>query len=418
MLRENRMRRIIAKTQLILFLALCLFVNSSCIRKDLYLRVDTTQILIKLSDIGLRFFWNASWKAEWLYEWDEKAYGKIDYTRPELIKTTIYNLDTKTHDRLSSFYMLFDSTGGRIRLTSGSSYDMLFYNFVTEVNSIGLNQSDDFERYNAFTSSSNQTSYVRTRAENTFSSMPEGTKPYDVYNEPNEFFGTLVSNIVINEDPTLYHKEYDKDGNIIYVYEIKAPIQPYSFIYLIQIIVENNSDEKGKRIIGVKGLTVTGLSQGVELFSRKTFSNTISITKEDEDIKPMKPHTIADPDNPGCTINVDIAATRILTWGLPGINPISEWEKVKDNPGTKAPELDKNYIGIGFTLRNGYSWNLTTDAITDQMHEKPTGGVLTITVDASQIPQELLDKQPTTTGGGFNATVDPWSNEVNAEVSI
>lgn len=414
MLRENRIRRIVAKIQLTLFFALCLFANSSCIRKDLYLRVDTTQILIKLSDIGLRFFWNASWKAEWLYEWDEKTYGKIDYTRPELIKTTIYNLDTKTHDRLSSFYMLFDSTGGRIRLTSGSSYDMLFYNFGTEY--IGFNQSDDLERYNAFTRNSNLTSYIRTRAENTFSTMPEDAKPYDVFNEPDEFFGTLVSNIVINEDPTSYTKEYDKDGNIIYVYKIEAPIQPYSFIYLIQIIIENNIDEKGKRIVGVNGLTVTGLSQGVELFSRKTLSNTISITTEE--IKPMKSRTITDPNNPGSTINVDIAAARILTWGLPGINPISEWEKINANPSTKVNEIDKNYIGIGFTLRNGYSWNLTTDEINSQIHQKPTGGVLTIRYDASQIPQEILDKTQTTTGGGFNATVDPWSNEVNAEVSI
>lgn len=412
----KRTNKIIAKIQITLCLAVCLFANSACIRKDLYLRVDTTQILLKMSDIGLRILWDINWKAEWLYDWDEKnpAYGKIDYTKPELIKTTIYNLDCYSGKRYSSFYMLFDSTGGRIRLNSGSAYDMLFYNFGTEY--IGFYQTDDLERYNAFTRTSNLTSYIRTRAENTFSTMPEDTKPYDVYNQPDEFFGTLVGNILINEDPTTYHKEYDKDGNVIYVYKIEAPLKPYSFIYLIQIIIKNNSDEKGQRIKGVNGLTVTGLSQGVELFSRKTLTNTISITTEE--IKPMQPHTIDDPDNPGNNINVDILATRILTWGLPGIDPISEWEKIKDNPGTKAPELDKNYIGIGFTLRNGYSWNLTTDAITDQMHQKPTGGVITITVDASQIPQELLDKQQTTTGGGFNATVDPWSNEVNAEVSI
>jgi hypothetical protein len=52
------------------------------------------------------------------------------------------------------------------------------------------------------------------------------------------------------------------------------------------------------------------------------------------------------------------------------------------------------------------------------MWSKPTGGVITIYVDASQIPQELLDKQQTSGGGGFNASVEDWSNEVNAEVSI
>ena len=277
----KRTNKIIAKIQITLCLAVCLFANSACIRKDLYLRVDTTQILLKMSDIGLRILWDINWKAEWLYDWDEKnpAYGKIDYTKPELIKTTIYNLDSYSGKRYSSFYMLFDSTGGRIRLTSGSAYDMLFYNFGTEY--IGFYQTDDLERYNAFTRTSNLTSYIRTRAENTFSTMPEDTKPYDVYNQPDEFFGTLVGNILINEDPTTYHKEYDKDGNVIYVYKIEAPLKPYSFIYLIQIIIKNNSDDKGQRIKGVNGLTVTGLSQGVELFSRKTLTNTISITTEE-----------------------------------------------------------------------------------------------------------------------------------------
>lgn len=412
----KRTNKIIAKIQITLCLAVCLFANSACIRKDLYLRVDTTQISIQMFDIGLNLLWNVDWKAEWWYDWDESnpAFGKIDYTKPELIKTTIYDVDSRTNKRYSSFYMLFDSTGGRIRLNSGSVYDMLFYNFGTEY--INFYQSDDYEQYNAFTRTSNQTSYIRTRAENTFSTMPESTKPYAVYNEPDEFFGTLINGIEINEDPSNYHKEYDKDGNLVYVYRIEAELKPYSFIYLIQIVIENNQESaEKKRITGVNGLTITGLTQGVDLFSRKTFNNTISITSED--IKPIQKHKIPDPNSPADSISVDIVATRMLTWGLPGINPIAEMENRRADANYKVPELDKNYIGIGFTLRNGYSWNVT-DAITDLMHEKPTGGVITIYIDASTIPQELLDKQPTTTGGGFNATVEDWSNEVEAEVSI
>ena len=417
MLNKSKTRRTIAKIQFMLYFALCLLVNSSCIRKDLYLRVDTTQISIQMFDIGLNLLWNVDWKAEWWYDWDETnpIFGKIDYTKPELIKTTIYNVDSRTNKRYSSFYMLFDSTGGRIRLNSGSVYDMLFYNFGTEY--IHFYQTDDFEQYNAFTRSSNQTSYIRTRAENTFSTMPENTKPYAVYNEPDEFFGTPVNGIEINEDPSNYHKEYDKDGNLVYVYRIEAELKPYSFIYLIQIIIENNKESAEKdRIVGVNGLTITGLTQGVDLFSRKTYNNTISITTED--MKPLqKNHKIPDPNSPGDSIYADIVATRMLTWGLPGINPIAEMENKRADATYKVPVIDNNYIGIGFTLRNGYSWNVT-DAITDLMHEKPTGGVITIYIDASTIPQELLDKQPTTTGGGFNATVEDWSNEVEAEVSI
>jgi hypothetical protein len=52
------------------------------------------------------------------------------------------------------------------------------------------------------------------------------------------------------------------------------------------------------------------------------------------------------------------------------------------------------------------------------MHEKPAGGVITLYIDGNDVPQDLLDQRQQTTGGGFNASVENWSNEVNAEVTI
>ena len=240
--------------------------------------------------------------------------------------------------------------------------------------------------------------------------MPGGTRSYTDYNQPDELFGTLITDLHINEDPSAYEKEYDEDGNITYIYKVDANLRPYSFIYLYQIIVLNNADKEGNRIVGGKGLTVTGLSQGVEMFSRKTFENTISITSED--IKPMQNHDnvrLAD----GSTVeNADIMACRILTWGLPGIDPLANTKA-----RTRALDLDQNFIGLGLTLRNGYTWTVTLD-ITDQMHEKPAGGVITLYIDGNDVPQDLLDQRQQTTGGGFNASVENWSNEVNAEVTI
>lgn len=135
------------------------------------------------------------------------------------------------------------------------------------------------------------------------------------------------------------------------------------------------------------------------------------------DVKPMQNHNIKDPQDTTKTTNVDILACRMLTWGLPGIDPYENWDDKTGHNGTVLTPIEDNYIGIGFTLRNGYSWTITK-RITDQMWSKPTGGVITIYVDAAQIPQELLDKQQTSGGGGFNASVEDWSNEVNAEVSI
>ncbi len=396
------------KIQIILGLAIAImFGMTSCERKDLFLRVDRTLITVEISDIQLNVLWGIDWETEWQYDWNESAvsFGTIGYTKPELIKGTIYNVDTYNHKRFSSFFKIFGAEGGRVSLTAGSTYDMMFYNFGTEYTS--FYQSEDYETYTASTRMSSQSSWIRTRAESESSEMPDTTKTYIDYNQPDELFGSLITDLTINEDPSSYEKEYDADGNITYIYRINAPLRPYSFIYLYQIIVLNNADEKGNRVVGSRGLTVTGLSQGVEMFSRKTFNNTISISTED--VKPMQNHNIV---LNGQNTNVDIMAARILTWGLPGINPLENTKA-----GTKAVEIDQNFIGIGLTLRNGYTYTVTRD-ITEQMHQKPTGGVITIYIDANEIPAEELDKKQQTTGGGFNASVEDWANEINAEVTI
>lgn len=404
-----RSNRTLAKIQIILGLSMFLLMNSACERKDLFLRVDQTQIQVELFDISLDLLWGIDWQAEWQYSWNESisTYGQIGYSQPELIKGTIYNVDPATNKRFSSFFKIFDKDGGRLSLTAGSRYDMMFYNFGTEWTS--FHQSEDFETYTASTRASSNSSWIRTRAENEFSEMPSD-KSYIDYNQPDELFGTLVTGLEINEDPSSYETEYDEDGDIRYTYSIDANLRPYSFIYLFQIIVLNNNDGKGNRVTGARGLTATGLSQGVDLFSRKTFNNTISITSED--IKPMQNHSnvrLAD----GSTVeNADIMASRMLTWGLPGINPL---ENTKAR--TRAVEYDQNYLGIGLTLRNGYTFTITQN-ITDQMHEKPAGGVITIYIDANDIPEDLLEKKQQTSGGGFNASVTDWENEINAEVTI
>ena len=400
----------IAKIQIILGLAtVLLFGTTSCERKDLFLRVDMTDIRVEMYDIGLDLLWGVDWETEWQYSWNETLsnFGTVGYTKPDLIKATIYSVDPYTGKRFNSFFKIFDSNGGRVSLNAGSTYDMMFYNFGTEYTS--FIQSDDFESYTASTRMSNQSSWIRTRGESASSEMPDTTKTYIDYNQPDEVFGTLVTDLEISEDPSCYEKEYDADGNITYIYKVDAALRPYTFIYLYQIVVLNNADEKGNRIVGSKGITVTGLSQGVEMFTRKTLNNTISISTDE--VKPMQHHENVRIDENTTVESADIMAARVLTWGLPGITPLD-----LTKAGTKAKEIDKNYIGVGLTLRNGVTYTVTKD-ITDEMHSKPTGGVITIFIDGSSVPQDLLD-QKQQSGGGFNASVEDWANEVNAELVI
>ena len=401
----------IAKIQIILVFAMVLLFGNSCERKDLYLRVNGIQIEVEMYDVRLDLLWGIDWETEWQYTWNESAadFGTIGYTKPELVKGTIYNVDSYTGKRYSSFFKIFDSNGGRVSLNAGSTYDMLFYNFGTEYTS--FYQSEDFESYTASTRVSSLASWIRTRGETKGSEMPDTAKSYVNYNQPDELFGSLAANLKISEDPSSYEKEYDEYGNLSYIYKVDAALRPYSFIYLYQVVVLNNNlDGKGNYITGSKGFTITGLAQGVDLFTRKTFENTIAVSTDE--VKPIQNHDdvrLAD----GTTVdNADIFAARVLTWGLPGIVPIETTKA-----GSKAAELDQNFIGIGLTLRNGLTYTITRD-ITEQMHEKPAGGVITIYIDANEIPQDVINQRPQSTGGGFNASVEDWANEINAEVTI
>ena len=400
----------IAKIQIILVFAMVLLFGNSCERKDLFLRVDGVDISVEMYDVRLDLLWGIDWETEWQYTWNESAadFGTIGYTKPELIKGTIYNVDSYTGKRYSSFFKIFDSNGGRVSLTAGSTYDMLFYNFGTEYTS--FYQSDDFETYTASTRLSTLASFIHTRSENENSTIPDSIKNYSNYNQPDELFGSLAANLAISEDPSSYEKEYDEYGNISYIYKVDAALRPYSFIYMFQVVILNNERDGKDVFTGAKGLTVSGLAQGVDLFTRKTFNNTIAVSTDE--VKPIQKHDDVRLADGTVIENADILAARVLTWGLPGITPI-ETTKASN----RAPKLDDNYIGVGLTLANGYTWEIYVD-ITEQMHNKPAGGVITIYYDANEVPQEEIDKHPQSQGGGFNASVEDWGNEVNSEVII
>ena len=155
--------------------------------------------------------------------------------------------------------------------------------------------------------------------------------------------------------------------------EIDVELNPYSIIYLIQVVILNNDDDQEMQAIGASGITITGLSQGVDLFTRKTFDKTILITTED--IKPLQNHANVRLEDGTVVENADILAARMLTWGLPGINPMEPTKY-----GSKAAVVNQNFIGIEVTLRNGRPYTVSYE-ITEQLRNKPAGGVLTVSVD-------------------------------------
>ena len=309
--------------------------------------VDSVRLSVSFKNPDLDLLWGENWKTEWQYDWDssDTTYGTLGYSTPEIIKGTIYNLDANTGKRYNSFFKLFGLKDNSATLPAGGKYDMLLYNTDTE--NIIFQASDEFEKYTAST----------TITPFGFDSMGVAYKHLD---EPDELLGALVTGVDLSKPST--------DSM-----EIDVELNPYSIIYLIQVVILNNDDDQEMQAIGASGITITGLSQGVDLFTRKTFDKTILITTED--IKPLQNHANVRLEDGTVVENADILAARMLTWGLPGINPMEPTKY-----GSKAAVVNQNFIGIEVTLRNGRPYTVSYE-ITEQLRNKPAGGVLTVSVD-------------------------------------
>lgn len=297
----------------------------ACDKKDPDNQIIRDESVIELNitfnTASTDFLWGEDWESEWRYDWDESdsTYGTLGYSEPENIKGTIYNIDSRTGERYSHFFKVFGLKDSTRSLYSAVKYDMLFYNFGTD--SVLFNQSENYKAYTAQANNLGRT---------------------------DELQGTFMTGVEFAP-----HQRS----------ELEVNLEPYTYIYLLQIIIKDNQDN---RITGADALTLTGLAKGANLFTRTTFTDTVSLTTQD--IKPLQNHENVRLDDGTIADQAGILAVRILTWGLPA----------------NAAATDHNDLTITLTLQNGQTKSVTRD-ITTQLRQHPKGGVITISLDAEDL---------------------------------
>lgn len=391
-------------------LLLALSMVASCERKPLYLR-GGGNISVDFSDfeIMLQVYWGINWQAEWQYNLDSLGYANLGYHKPDWIRANFYSLDKSVtpKKRTSYFFENFATESqNTVTLKTNNWNDMLFYTAGTEY--ILFQPANDYSFFNATT---------RTSAKSQYRSRETRGAPQRLFvdrNQPDELVGTPLEDLWVSDDPDDYEVITNPDGSLTYVYHINSILRPYTFIYLFQVMLLNNYDDKGIRVTGCDGMTADGVADGVELFTRRTFANQVSITTDEGAVYPLQAHRhLHLPDGTEC--EGDIFAARMLTWGLPDMTPLDYLNRAV----TRARSDYYHTLGIGLKLRNGYIYNVEKD-VSEQMEVHPTGGVITVVFDTKEIPDSIFEhKEPTPTGGGgFNASVKDWSNQINAEIEI
>ena len=391
-------------------LLLMLTMVASCERKPLYLH-GKGNIKVDLSEIQVRLevYWGVDWRMEWQYEWDTTEYGGLGYKEPKVVRSFFYDVDktVKPKQRVSSFSEIFET--GRenpVTLKTNNWWDMLFYDAATQY--ILLDPAPDYSYTYATT---------RVSAKSQYRSRGTRIAPQRIYidrNQPDEFLGTPLEDFWVSDDPDDYEVVTNPDGTLTYVCHINAGLRPYTFIYLFQVMLLNNYDDKGIRVTGCDGMTADGVADGTELFSRRTSSDQVSITTDEGAVGKLQTHKMLRlPD--GTTREGDIFAARMLTWGLPDMVPLDYLNRSL----TRARSDYYHTLGIGLKLRNGVVYNIEKD-VTEQMELRPTGGVVTVVFDTKEIPDSVFEKKEPdpSGGGGFNASVKDWSNQINAEIEI
>ena len=398
------LRRHIAPIAIVMTFVATMFVG--CHRKPLYLAQRGNMSLGTASiELDLDLLWGTSWKDQLQYPWDEAKHGILGYSEPMNVRTIIYRLEDGVRQSVpvdAHFY--FHQKDKRVNLATNENYDLVIHSDgehagVTSVIMQDYASGYGYETNIAVTNGGQKAVRAATRND------------YE-YNQPDQIFGTLVSNHHVSDDPDDYVMIVDEDGTISWVDTIQATLSPYTLIYLYQIIITNNRDENGVPIIDrADKVTITGMASSVDLNTRRTDTTLAAVSTDYGDVK----ERVADlplvlPDE--TKVVGDIMVARLQTWGLPGIIPVVEVTR-----GDGVEDLDSTYLLISPILGNGLNISPLQYNVTEQMKERPGGGVVTVVIDANkEIPDSLIYLPES--DGGFDATVNDWENKIEADITI
>lgn len=397
------LRRHIAPIALVMTFIATMLVG--CHRKPLYLAQRGNMSLGTTSiELDLDILWGTSWKEQLQYPWDDAKHGKLGYSEPNNVRTIIYRLEDGLRQSVPvDMHFDYHQKDKRVNLATNESYDLVIHSDgehagVTSVIMQDYANGYDYETNIAVTNGGQKAVRSSTRQD------------YE-YNQPDQIFGTLVSDRYVSDNPDDYIKVVDEDGNVSWIDTIHATLEPYTLIYLYQIIIINNRDMNDVPIIDrADKVTITGMASSVDLNTRRTGTTLAAVSTEYGDVKErIADYPLTLPD--GTRDTADIMAARIQTWGLPGIVPVVEVTR------GGVEDLASTYLFVYPTLGNGLSIEPLQYDVTELMKERPGGGVITIVIDAEkEIPEDLIYLPES--DGGFDATVNDWENKIEADIII
>lgn len=358
-----------------------LAVAGCAIEPPLHLRKAVTTKLVLATKVNVDVMWQVNWTADWQYAWNVTALGPLGYTLPASMRLHIYTQDT---EGLPMAHTVHNFVGESAQMdVFVGTHNLLFHNNDSE--SILFKADGDLEPVHAYSrqisSGLKTSSPVYTTAQKS-AGMTKADDPEEepVTLMPDGLFSLYDQDRKITDNPADYVYENGK-----YVLRIEGELTPATYIYLIQVRLLNNDG----RVVGSNGGAITGMAEGVNLFTKESWTSTVSV--------PMDVYMDKEQDMLGA---------RVLTYGIPGCNPY-------DAASVDAAPEGKHFYVVNVTYLNG-SWRNIRMDITDQVRALPLGGVIMLEIDVNDFPPD----ESAGGGGGFNALIGGWDEEVGSTTII
>lgn len=353
---------------------------SSCIEPPLHLPAEEVLVEIPKVLTELEVVWDieVDWKTQWHYGWDEldkKLWGGLTYPEPTNFEVRRYYLGEQPsvpHTDADSITVF----GNHFRRPfEFGYYDMLLWSNIDSKNQTQVLTIDesDLNEVHASTTISHGMSRVATRSECSNFNIVTGVN-YNtslvtgLFNPPEAFYAAYPQNVYISR----YKEDYDyyDETEHCWVKKIDCVLMPRVYIYLVQVIIKNNRSRRIKETSG--NCAVSNLAAGTSVNSGHTWNMPVVVhfpsrMKHEIDFEGEK---------------ADIIGGKLTTFGLCDM-PAYEQSRSPHYSGSRKELRNDLYVDIVFS--NGAQQTLQID-VTDQVQQQAHGGVITVVIDANEIP--------------------------------
>lgn len=357
---------------------------TSCIEPPL--KMPAEEVMVERPEVitDLDVVWNidVDWEHDWYYGWDDydtELWGEIAYPNPTNYEVRRYFLGEQPrvpHTTVDAFTVY----GTRFRRAyEFGYYDMLIWSNIdskdhTQVVWIDEQNLDEVR---------GTTTVTRAMK---FKRSDEHLNA--LYNQPEIYYSAYPRDFYISHNFDDY--DYYDEEERVWVKQLNCVLEPIVYIYLVQVIIYNNEDGRVRTTNGDCAISAMAASTSVN--TGHTYNDPCMVyfntrMKHGIDVRGRR---------------TDIIGGKLTTYGLCDMEGYNAANRAPQYNGSRT-DLP-NYLVLEFEMKNGSTQSMRFD-VTDQMRRQCHGGVITIELDARDIP----DPEDESGGGSlFHPVVEDY----------